>query len=126
MIDCCPLCGQGHELCSHGGGGCLFAADNPAGAAARTIVDEWETVSVPPTPELQPVAVTGYAINGAVLHTATAAAFRGYRVIVPVDGVSANERYAKQYTARHMLNSPGTRNRAILSGAGLISIRGGF
>lgn len=45
------------------------------------------------------VLVTGYAANGAVLHTATAAAFRGYRVIVPVDGVSANNPYAEQYTA---------------------------
>lgn len=69
------------------------------------------------------VLVTGYAANGAVLHTATAAAFRGgYRVIVPVDGMSANNPYAEQYTAWHMLNSPGTRDRATLTKISLIRI----
>lgn len=68
------------------------------------------------------VLVTGYAAHGAVLHTATAAAFRGYRVIVPVDGVSANNPYAEQYTAWHMLNSPGTRDRATLTKISLIRI----
>lgn len=58
---------------------------------------------------IQTVLVTGFAANGAVLHTATAAAFRGYQVIVPVDGMSANNPYAEQYTAWHMLNSPGTK-----------------
>lgn len=64
---------------------------------------------------IKTVLVTGYAANGAVLHTATAAAFRGYNVIVPVDGMSANNPYAEQYTAWHMLNSPGTREKAILT-----------
>lgn len=68
------------------------------------------------------VLVTGYAAHGAVLHTATAAAFRGYQVIVPIDGVSANNPYAEQYTAWHMLNSPGTRDRATLTKISLISI----
>lgn len=61
------------------------------------------------------VIVTGYAANGAVLHTATSAAFRGYHVIVPVDGISAFNPYAEQYTSWHMLNSPGTRNQAVLT-----------
>ena len=34
---------------------------------------------------IKTVIITGYAANGAVLHTATSAAFRGYNVIVPVD-----------------------------------------
>lgn len=69
---------------------------------------------------IRTVIVTGYAANGAVLHTATAAAFRGYDVVVPVDGMSAANPYAEQYTAWHMLNSPGTRNRAVLSKTDLI------
>lgn len=69
---------------------------------------------------IKTVIVTGYAANGAVLHTATGAAFRGYNVIVPVDGMSANNPYAEQYTAWHMLNSPGTRDRATLTKANLI------
>jgi nicotinamidase-related amidase len=70
---------------------------------------------------IKTVLITGFAANGAVLHTATSSAFRGYNVIVPVDGMSANNTYAEQYTAWHMLNSPGTRNRAILTKVNLIS-----
>lgn len=70
---------------------------------------------------IKTVVITGYAANGAVLHTGTSAAFRGYNVIVPVDCMSANIPYAEQYTAWHMLNSPGTRNRAVLTKVDLIS-----
>ncbi|GMB00477.1 cysteine hydrolase [Pelosinus sp. IPA-1] len=66
------------------------------------------------------VIITGYAANGAVLHTATSASFRGYNVIIPVDGMSARDPFAEQYTAWHMLNSPGTRNRATLTKVSLI------
>lgn len=69
---------------------------------------------------IKTVIVTGYAANGAVLHTATSAAFRGFNVIVPVDCMSANNPYAEQYTAWHMLNSPGTRGRAVLTKVNLI------
>ena len=70
---------------------------------------------------IKTVVITGYAANGAVLHTATSAAFRGYNVIIPVDCMSADNPYAEQYTAWHMLNSPGTRNRAVLTKVNLIS-----
>ncbi|NIK75476.1 nicotinamidase-related amidase [Paenibacillus castaneae] len=66
------------------------------------------------------VIITGYAANGAVLHTATSAAFRGFNVIIPVDGMTAANPYAEQYTAWHMLNSPGTRNKATLTKINLI------
>lgn len=69
---------------------------------------------------IKTVIITGYAANGAVLHTATSAAFRGFNVIVPVDGMSANNLYPEQYTAWHMVNSPGTRNRALLTKVNLI------
>ena len=70
---------------------------------------------------IRTVIVTGYAANGAVLHTATGAAIRGLNVIVPVDCMSADNPYAEQYTAWHMLNAPGTRNQAILTKVNLIS-----
>lgn len=70
---------------------------------------------------IKTVIITGYAANGAVLHTATSAAFRGYNVIIPVDCMSADNPYAEQYTAWHMLNSPGTRNRATLTKVNLIT-----
>ncbi|MBZ9686855.1 cysteine hydrolase [Clostridium estertheticum] len=70
---------------------------------------------------IKTVVITGYSANGAVLHTATSAAFRGYNVIIPVDCMSAANPYAEQYTAWHMLNSPGTRNRATLTKVDLIT-----
>lgn len=71
---------------------------------------------------IKTVIVTGFAANGAVLHTAASAAFHGYKVIVPVDCMStANILYTEQYTAWHMLNSPATRNNAVLTKVNLIS-----
>lgn len=71
---------------------------------------------------IKTVIVTGFAANGAVLHTAASAAFHGYNVIVPVDCIStANILYAEQYTAWHMLNSPATRNRAVLTKTSLMN-----
>ena len=69
---------------------------------------------------IKTVIITGYSANGAVLHTATSAAFRGYNVIIPVDCMSADKLYAEQYIAWHMINSPGTRNRATLTKVNLI------
>jgi nicotinamidase-related amidase len=70
---------------------------------------------------IKTVVITGTAANGAVLHTAVGAALNGYQVVLPVDGMSATEPYAEQYTAFHMLNSPGTRNKAVLTKVGLIT-----
>jgi nicotinamidase-related amidase len=53
------------------------------------------------------VIVTGTAAHGAVLNTAAAAALMGLKVILPVDGVSAENTYAEQYTAWHLANAPG-------------------
>lgn len=72
---------------------------------------------------IQSVIIVGTAANGAVLHTAASAAIRGYKVIVPVDGMSADTPYAEQYTAWHMLNSPGTRNKVTLTNLDLIKIK---
>jgi nicotinamidase-related amidase len=52
------------------------------------------------------VIVVGTAANGAVLYTASAAAMRGMKVIVPVDGVSAETPYIEQYVAWHLVNVP--------------------
>jgi nicotinamidase-related amidase len=52
------------------------------------------------------VIVTGTAAHGAVLNTAAAAALLGFKVIAPVDGISADA-YAEQYTAWHLANAPG-------------------
>jgi nicotinamidase-related amidase len=55
---------------------------------------------------IKTVIAVGTASHGAVLHTASGAALRGMQVVVPVDGVSAENTYAEQYTAWHLLNAP--------------------
>lgn len=52
------------------------------------------------------VIVTGTAAYGIVLNTASGAAFRGLKVILPVDGPSAENLFAEQYTVWHLLNAP--------------------
>jgi nicotinamidase-related amidase len=52
------------------------------------------------------VVVVGCAAHGAVLHTASAAALRGFEVVVPLDGMSFERIYAEQYTAWHLANAP--------------------
>ena len=53
------------------------------------------------------VIVTGTVAHGAVLNTAAAAALMGLKVILPVDGMSAENAYPEQYTAWHLANAPG-------------------
>ena len=61
------------------------------------------------------VIIAGTTAEGAVLHTATAAAIRGFLVVVPVDGMSAGTLYAEQYTAWHLVNAPGSRQKTTLT-----------
>ena len=67
------------------------------------------------------VILIGTAAEGAILHTATGAALRGYNVVVPVDGFSSSNVYAEQYTAWHLVNAPGTKKRTTLTRMGIIS-----
>jgi nicotinamidase-related amidase len=55
---------------------------------------------------IKTLITVGTAAEGAVLHTAAGAAFRGYDVVVPVDGMSSANIYAEQYTAWHLSNAP--------------------
>jgi nicotinamidase-related amidase len=55
---------------------------------------------------IKTLIAVGTAAEGAVLHTAAGAAFRGYDAVVPVDGMSSTNLYAEQYTAWHLANAP--------------------
>ena len=55
---------------------------------------------------IKAVIVTGTAAHGAVLYTASGAALRGMQVIVPIDGISAENAYAEQYVAWNLVNAP--------------------
>lgn len=61
------------------------------------------------------VIVVGTASEGAVLNTAADAAFHGMNVVLPVDGMSSIERYAKQYVAWHMTHAPGVAQKTVLT-----------
>jgi len=61
------------------------------------------------------VIVVGTGANGAVLFTSGSAALRGLKVIVPVDGMSADDPYIEQYSAWHLLNAPGVRTQVTLT-----------
>ncbi len=69
---------------------------------------------------IQTVIVVGTAAHGAVLYTASEAALRGFKVIVPVDGMSAETAYAEQYVAWNMLNAPRVGAQSTLTKIDLI------
>jgi nicotinamidase-related amidase len=71
--------------------------------------------------KISTVIVTGTAAEGAVLATASEAAYRGYHVIVPADGISAATLYPEQYVAWDMLHAPTLMQRARLTSTRLIS-----
>ena len=54
---------------------------------------------------IKTVITVGTQVQTAVLHTAAEAALRGYKVIVPVDGMSGDSAYPEQYTAWHLANT---------------------
>jgi nicotinamidase-related amidase len=69
------------------------------------------------------VIVTGTAAHGAVLYTASQAALRGFKVIVPVDGISAEGLYPEQYTVWHLVNAPRVSNRVTITRTDMISFK---
>jgi nicotinamidase-related amidase len=66
------------------------------------------------------VIVVGTAAHGAVLYTASGAAFRGLSVVVPVDGMSAEDPYAEQYVAWNLVNAPRVSSQTTLTKIDLI------
>ncbi len=66
------------------------------------------------------VVVMGTTAHGAVLYTASGAALRGIKVIVPVDGMSADSLYPEQYTAWNLVNAPRISIQVTLSRTDMI------
>jgi nicotinamidase-related amidase len=64
---------------------------------------------------IKTVIIAGTAAHGAVLYTASGAALRGIQVVVPVDGMSAENTYAEQVTAWQLTNAPTISNRVTLT-----------
>jgi nicotinamidase-related amidase len=55
---------------------------------------------------IRTLIIVGTAAHGAVLYTASEAVVRGFNVIVPVDGVSAESTYIEQYVAYNFYSAP--------------------
>jgi nicotinamidase-related amidase len=66
------------------------------------------------------VIAMGTQAQTSVLHTASAAALRGFRVIVPVDGMSADSVFPELYTAWHLANAARISNQVTLTKFDLI------
>jgi len=69
------------------------------------------------------IVMVGTLAYGGVLHTATQAAFRGFKVVVPADGMSSfneNTLYTEQYTAWHLANAPGLAGKLTLTKTDMI------
>ena len=61
------------------------------------------------------VLLTGTSANGAVLFTAAGAVLRKFEVVVPVDGMPADNAYAEQFTAWNLRNGPNLRDHVTLT-----------
>ncbi len=51
------------------------------------------------------VVLMGTQAQSTVLHTGSAAALRGFKVVVPVDGMSSDDIFPEMYTAYHLANT---------------------
>jgi nicotinamidase-related amidase len=72
---------------------------------------------------IQTVILTGTAAQTTVLHTGAAAALRGMRVVVPVDGMSSNDAFGELYTAWHLANAARIMNQVTLTTVDMITYR---
>jgi len=54
---------------------------------------------------IKTVIAIGTQAHTSVLHTGGAAALRGYKVVVPVDGMSGDDAWPELYTAWHLANA---------------------
>ena len=69
---------------------------------------------------IQTVIVAGTAAHGAVLNTVAGAVQRGFKVVLPVDGMSASDTYTEQYVAWHMTNAPAVAPNTTLTKISLL------
>jgi nicotinamidase-related amidase len=64
---------------------------------------------------IKTLIAVGTSAEGAVLNTASGAAFRGFEVVVPVDGMSSDTLYGEQSTAWYLAHAPRVSQHATLT-----------
>jgi hypothetical protein len=69
---------------------------------------------------IQTVIVAGNKANGAVLYTGTGATLRGFKVVIPVDGISADEPYEELLTVWQLAHGPGFGNLVAITKSDMI------
>ena len=69
------------------------------------------------------VVMVGTSSYGAVLFTTAAAAVRGFRIVVPVDGMSAAEAYGDQSAAWILANLPGAAKQVTMTRGDMITYK---
>ena len=101
--------------------GVLPQGDEPV--VASSVDKFWRTdlEEILHTRGVSTVVVVGTAAHGAVLHTATAAGFRGFQVLLPVDCLSAADIYTEQAAVQLLLTGPATRRVITLTRSDLIT-----
>jgi nicotinamidase-related amidase len=67
------------------------------------------------------VIMVGTAANGPVLQTATEATLRGFKVVVPLDGMPGDSAFTEAYTAWDLTHAPTVSANATLTKTDLIS-----
>lgn len=72
---------------------------------------------------IQTLIVTGTAANTSVLHTASTAALHGFKVIVPVEGMSSNDAFPELYTVWHLANAARVMTQTTLTSVPQITYR---
>jgi nicotinamidase-related amidase len=72
---------------------------------------------------IKTVIVTGTAAHGAVLHTADESVFRGYKVVVPVDAISAENLFIEQYVVYHFTIGSRVADATTLTSVNLIKFQ---
>jgi nicotinamidase-related amidase len=73
----------------------------PAGPGPDKFIDS-DLNSILQSKGIKSVIVVGTQAQTAVLHTAAGSAFRGYRAIVPIDGMSSDTAFPELYTTWHL------------------------
>jgi nicotinamidase-related amidase len=69
------------------------------------------------------VVAMGTQAQTSVLHTGSAAALRGFNVVVPVDAMSADDLFPELYTAWHLANAARISNRVTLTKLDMLSFK---
>jgi nicotinamidase-related amidase len=69
------------------------------------------------------IVATGTSSYGAVLFTASGAVMRGFKVVVPVDGMSSSQPFGDQAAAWIIANLPGGADRVTLTRSDMIAYK---